>query len=137
LPTSPSTPEQKRTALIAITCATIIQVFGQLLIKTGAAQLTAQLGHEPTLMDSAIGMFTVLPIFSGYALYGLFTVIMVYALQHAELSLLYPIMALSYVGVAITSVVWFQEPINFTIVAGILVIVSGVAYLGRAESKRS
>ena len=130
-PKKPSTPEQKRRALYAIAAATLIQVVGQILIKQGADAL----GPSPTLMQTAVGMVTILPLFAGYAMYGLFTIIMVFALQHGELSMLYPIMALSYVWVAIGSVVFVHESISVMQMMGVAVIVSGVAVLGRGGER--
>jgi drug/metabolite transporter (DMT)-like permease len=130
---SESTPQQRRNALIAIACATMIQVIGQLLIKRG----TAELGPSPTLVQTAMGMVTILPLFLGYACYGLFTVIMVFALRHGELSMLYPIMALSYVWVTIVSILFLHEPVNAAEMLGVAVIVGGVAVLGRGEAGRS
>jgi len=126
-----STPAQRRNALVMVACATLIQLVAQLLIKEGASHL----GANPTLADTARGMFTVLPLFGGYALYGLFTIVMVLALKHGELSMLYPVMALSYVWVAIVSVVWLKEPINAAEIAGIAAIVGGVAVLGRGDKR--
>jgi multidrug transporter EmrE-like cation transporter len=125
-----STPSQRRNALIAVACATIIQTVAQLLIKQG----TNELGGNPTLMVVAMGMFTVPSLFFGYALYGLVTVIMVFALKHGELSMLYPVMALGYIWVPIASVVFFNEPVSAAQIAGIGVIVGGVAVLGRGKA---
>jgi drug/metabolite transporter (DMT)-like permease len=132
LTTSDSSPQRRRNAAIAVGAATVIQVAGQLLIKRGAAQL----GPDPTLLQTAIGMLTIPPLFAGYVLYGVFTVIMVFALRRAELSLLYPIMALTYVWVAAVSVLWLKEPISLAGMAGVAVIVSGVAVLGKGETVR-
>jgi multidrug transporter EmrE-like cation transporter len=129
--TASSTPAQRRNALLAVACATIIQTVAQLLIKQG----TNQLGPEATLLDAAKGMFTVAPLFFGFALYGLVTVIMVFALKHGELSMLYPIMALGYIWVPIASVIFLQEPISAAQIAGICVIVGGVAVLGRGNMR--
>lgn len=129
LVSAPSTPQQRRYAILAIACAAVIQVMGQLLIKKGASQL----GETATLLQTLIGMFTILPLFLGYACYGLFTVIMVLALKHAELSVLYPIMSMTYVWLPLISVLWLGEPINGPIIAGIAVITLGVAVLGRGE----
>ena len=132
-----TTPQQKRSAIVAVAFGTIIQVIGQLLIKQGAGHLTETLGRKPTLVETAVGMFTVLPLFAGYALYGVFTLIMVYALQHAELSVLYPIMSLAYVGVVAASVFWLHEPVNVPILLGVAVIMAGIVVLGRGESRRA
>ena len=112
-----------------VAAATLIQVVGQLLIKQG----TGQLPDDPTLLQSAIGMFTILPLFLGYACYGMFTVVMVLALRHADLSITFPILALSYVWVAAASAIWLGESLNPAKIAGVLVIVTGVAILGRGE----
>jgi multidrug transporter EmrE-like cation transporter len=125
----PSTPRQRRNAIIAIACAAIIQVIGQLLIKQGSKELA----ENATMIETAIGMITIPYLFAGYACYGLFTVIMVLALKHAELSLLYPIMSMTYVWLPLISVLWLGEPINMTIIAGIMVITAGIAVLGKGE----
>ena len=124
-----STPAQRRNALIAVACATVIHTIAQLLIKQG----TAALGKNPSLLDAALGMFTILPLFGGYALYGLFTVIMVFALRHGELSMLYPTMTLSFVWVTIASAIWLQEPVYVLEIAGIAAIIAGVGLLGRGD----
>jgi drug/metabolite transporter (DMT)-like permease len=126
-----STPEQRRNALIAVACATVIQTAAQLLIKQG----TTALGENPTRMDAAMGMFTILPLFGGYALYGLFTIIMVFALKHGELSMLYPMMTLSFVWVTAVSALWLHEPVNILEIAGVAAIIGGVGLLGKGDSK--
>ena len=60
----------------------------------------------------------------------IFAVLMVYALRHGELSILYPLIALGYVWVAILSVLVFHETMNAMKLAGIAIIVAGVAVLG-------
>ena len=117
--------------MLMVAAATLIQDVGQLLIKQG----TEQLPGEPTLVQTAIGMITILPLFLGYACYGLFTVIMVLALRHGELSMTFPILALNYVWVAGASAVWLGESLNAAKIAGVAVIVTGVAILGRGEKQ--
>ncbi len=85
------------------------------------------------MIETAIGMITIPYLFAGYACYGLFTVIMVLALKHAELSLLYPIMSMTYVWLPLISVLWLGEPINMTIIGGIMVITCGIMVLGKGE----
>lgn len=119
--------------MIAIALATVIQVIGQFLIKQG----TAELGTNPSLLETAVGMIMIPSIFFGYAMYGLFTIVMIWALRRGELSMLYPMMALSYVWVMIVSILWLREPVNAAEILGVAVIVSGVAVLGRGEASRS
>ena len=122
-----STERQRRRSFIIVVGCTFLSAAAQLLIKRGAVQL----GDDATLLDAALGIFTDPQLFAGYALYGLFTVGLVLALRHGELSLLYPVIAVSYVWVSIISVVILKERMNVLESSGVLLIVLGVAFLGR------
>ena len=76
-----------------------------------------------------------LPLMAGYALYGLNTLLMVLALRDGELSMLYPIIALTYVWVTLLSYTLLREPPNAFKNIGIATIVIGVAVLGRGGKK--
>ena len=80
-----------------------------------------------------MGYLTSVPLLAGYCLYGLNTVLMVFALRDGELSILYPIIALTYVWVTILSVIFFHESMNFFKLAGVAVVVAGVAVMGRGR----
>ena len=67
----------------------------------------------------------------GYCLYGISTLLLVLALKDGELSLLYPVIALTYVWVTVLSFLIFHDDINPWKLAGIVLIVSGVAVLGK------
>ena len=54
-------------------------------------------------------MATNLPLLSGLVLYGLSTVLLVLALKDGELSLLYPVIALTYVWVTVLSLVILHD----------------------------
>lgn len=104
---------------------TLLSATAQYLIKTGANRI----GANPALPD----LITNIPLLAGLVLYGLGAVMMVLALRHGELSVLYPMISLSYVWVAIISVVFFHEQMNLPRVAGIIVIMAGVGILGRGS----
>jgi multidrug transporter EmrE-like cation transporter len=91
-------------------------------MKTGANRIS-----QPGLL----GMVTNLPLMGGYCLYGLSTLLLVLALKDGELSLLYPVIALTYVWVTVLSFLIFHDDINPWKVLGIVLIVSGVAVLGK------
>lgn len=126
-----TTPAKQRRSLIIVLCSTILIAAAQALIKSG----TGTLGEGVSLLDTAVGILTTPRLFAGYALYGVVTVMMVLALRHAELSVIYPVIALSYVWVSILSVVVFHEVMNGFKLAGVLVIISGVAILGRGQQR--
>jgi len=78
---------------------------------------------------------TNLPLIAGYALYGLFTLLMVLALREGELSLMYPIISLSYVWVTALSYFIFHDTLSPLKLLGIAGIMAGVTLLGRGERK--
>ncbi len=80
-------------------------------------------------------MLSNLPLMAGYCLYGLSTVLLVVALKDGELSLLYPVIALTYVWVTILSLIVFHDDINPWKFAGIVLIVTGVAVLGKGGQR--
>lgn len=103
---------------------TILGAVAQMLMKIGLNHLS-----HPGL----VGYLTSLPLLGGYSLYGLNTVLMVFALRDGELSILYPIIALTYVWVTLLSVLFFHESLNTFKLLGVAVVVAGVAILGRGS----
>jgi drug/metabolite transporter (DMT)-like permease len=118
-------PAKRKLAIIIVLVCTLLVAIAQYLIKLGANRLS-----HAGLLATVIGIFTIPQLFAGYCLYGVFTVMFVYALRHGELSVLYPLIALGYVWVTITAVVAFHEHMNPFKIVGLLVIIAGVAVLG-------
>jgi drug/metabolite transporter (DMT)-like permease len=112
---------------------TFLGATAQMLMKTGMTR------PDPTLWDYA----TNLPLIIGYGLYGLGAVLFTIALRDGELSVLYPVISLTYVWVAILSVPILHE--NFSLyswkgvskIVGILTIVAGVGVLGKGQKKKA
>ena len=120
----------RRRAIILVLMCTVFGAAAQMLIKTGANALPHVSGVMPNLIAMAMNSRLV----AGYSLYGISTVLLIVALRHGELSLLYPVIALTYVWVAILSVLVFHEYMNPLRLAGVAVIVAGVAILGQETS---
>ena len=119
-------PFTLRQAIGVVFVCTLLGSAAQILMKTGANSLAG---------SGLLGFVTNLPLMAGYVLYGMSTVLLVLALRDGELSVLYPVIALSYVWVTILSVVIFQESINLFKCLGIATIVAGVAVLGRGGQR--
>jgi multidrug transporter EmrE-like cation transporter len=119
---------QRRPILLVLAC-TVLGAAAQVLIKSGAGAL----GPEPTLFQTAIGILTTLSLFAGYSLYGLSTILLVLALRRGQLSILYPVIALTYVWVTILSVMVFHDTMGVLKIMGITAIVAGVAVLGMGD----
>ena len=82
-------------------------------------------------VGTPLGIITNFSLISGYALYGVNTLLLVLALKEGELSMLYPIIALTYVWVTLLSYTLLSEPPNVYKNIGIATIVIGVGVLGR------
>jgi drug/metabolite transporter (DMT)-like permease len=121
---------KRRRAVFIVVACTLIGALAQVLIKLGAAHL-----EHTGLIATALGIFTIPTLFAGYCLYGVFTVLLVFALRDAELSILYPVIALSYVWVTLASVMVFHESMNLPKAIGLAIIVLGVAVLGRGGTR--
>lgn len=101
-----------------------------MFIKSG----TATLPHAG-FVEAMLGIVTNPMLFTGYLLYGVNMVLLSLALRDNELSLVYPVIALTYVWVSILSFLVLHENMNPFKVAGIVIIVFGVAILGRGGEK--
>jgi len=80
-------------------------------------------------------MLTNLYLLAGYSMYGISTVLLVLALRKGQLSILYPVISLTYVWVTILSVLVLKETMNPWKAMGVGIIVLGVAVLGRDGRK--
>ena len=127
-----SDPRAARRLAIAIVCVqTLMGAFAQILLKGGTQQ---QRGEG--LADIVVTIFSNPQMFAGYALYGISAVLMIAALKYGELSILYPIIALTYVWVTILSVLIYSESVNVLKIVGLASIVCGVAVLGLSSHRR-
>lgn len=106
---------------------TLFGVAAQYLIKTSANSL-----ESLTLASLMANM----PLWFGLALYGISTGLLILALRDGELSLLYPVISLTYVWVTILSVLAFHENLNLYKGLGIGVICLGVTLLGKGRSEQ-
>jgi drug/metabolite transporter (DMT)-like permease len=118
-----------RRSFLLVVCCTLIGAAAQIFIKRGAGSL----GANPSMVQAALAMVLNPALLTGFSLYGISMVLLVLALRHGELSLLYPVFALTYVWVAILSVVMLHESMNALKLAGIATIVAGIAVLGRGQ----
>ena len=99
----------------------MLGAIAQILMKVGMTHFT----------PDPMAILRNVPLLAGYALYGINTLLMVLALRDGELSMLYPIIALTYVWVTLLSYGLLHETPNFFKNVGITTIMVGVGVLGR------
>lgn len=76
----------------------------------------------------------ILPLVSGFGVYGIGALAMLVAYRFGSLSTLQPINSVSYVLSAVLGLVVFDEAITVGKIIGILVIMTGVVLLTKEES---
>ena len=127
--TTVSSPVEKaaarRKAVLLVFSCTVLGAAAQILMKIGMSRFVPEVA----------AIVTNVPLIAGYTLYGINTLMLVLALREGELSMLYPIIALTYVWVTLLSYLLLHEPPNLYKNLGIATIVIGVAVLGRGGSE--
>ncbi|MGH9661176.1 MAG: hypothetical protein ACRD96_21695 [Bryobacteraceae bacterium] len=126
-------PLTRRQSVVLVFFCTFIGAAAQILMKFGANRLpplsmTTLWGHLPAVVLN-------LPQLAGVSCYGLFTLLLIFALRDGELSILYPVIALNYVWVTLLSLYFFGETLNVFKALGVTAIVSGVVLLGRSGTR--
>lgn len=127
-PVPATTSEQaRRRAVLLIVVCTFLGAAAQILMKLGADHVKAHPGLAGVIANPVL--------IAGYGLYGMVTVLMVLAFKDGELSVLYPILSLSYLWVTVLSYFVFHDTLNAYKLTGVAIIVCGVAVLGRGARK--
>ena len=120
-------------SIALVVFCTFIGAAAQMLMKIGAKSLppvsvTAMLVNPLIILGD-------IPLIGGLSCYGVFTLLLIFALRDGELSVIYPIIALTYVWVTFLSIVIFHETLNPYKACGVVVIVLGVAILGKGRTR--
>ncbi|MBW2968358.1 EamA family transporter [Candidatus Woesearchaeota archaeon] len=111
-------------AIGLVAFCTLLTAGGQLLFKMGMNRF------ELTLF----GLITNWPLILGFLFYGLGAVLLVIALKYGELSVLYPVVSLSYIWVAILSSMSLGETIGWVRIGGIACVILGVSAIGKGSN---
>ncbi len=109
----------KKRAILLVILSTLFICVGQILWKFG--------------IDRVVSWVDVLnlPLILGFVFYGVSALVMIIAFKHGELSVLYPILATSYVWIGIFSPLIFEaDVITVYKEIGIGIIVLSVCLIG-------
>jgi multidrug transporter EmrE-like cation transporter len=115
----------KKRAIFVIILCTLIITISQLFWKTGV---------EKIVVGNFLSFFNT-PMLIGVVLYGISSFLVLYALKHGELSVVYPILATSYVWISIIAPIMFHETVKITNIFGVTIIILGISLLGRGIQK--
>ncbi len=107
-------------AIFLIAFTTLLTSAGQIFFKFGANRLEFNIFSILTNYFLFIGLF----------IYVIAAVLVVISLKYGELSILYPIISLSYVWVSFLSIYFFYETMGTVKWFGIIAILFGVSFIG-------
>jgi multidrug transporter EmrE-like cation transporter len=108
----------KASAIILVVLCTLLTSFAQVLWK-----FAANAGAITAILQSW-------QLWAGFGLYGIGAAILIRSFKDGEVSVLYPIIATSYIWVALLSNHYFSEPVTIFKWAGIAGIILGITILG-------
>jgi uncharacterized membrane protein len=103
----------KKSSIILVVLFTLITAAAQTLMKIGAK-------------NNFVNLYT----FFGLSLYGAGTIMFILALKNGELSILYPIVSLSFAWVSLIAFFYLKEAQSAMNIFGVCVILTGVSLLG-------
>jgi len=115
-------------AIVLVILMTALTSAAQLLYKAGIA-------YFPQYIDWRIIL--------GLFIYGIGAIIFLFAFKGGEVTVLYPIVATSYVWVGLFSWIIFGESLNLLKISGLILIIAGITTLsicsqkgGKAKARR-
>jgi len=100
--------------------ASFVGSFGPIMLKKASGSISLR------IRDLIKNYYLIL----GFLFYALGTVLFVPALKGGELSVLYPLVAITYVLVSFWSIKLLDEKMNLKKWAGVLLVVIGVVFIG-------
>jgi multidrug transporter EmrE-like cation transporter len=107
-----------------------LSALGQTLFKIGVGRVSFAETAGPIAKSAA--MFLSPWILAGLMAYGIGTLLWLFALRKIDLSLAYPLVAISFVMVVGIGVFFLGEPLSPIKLAGVTVIIAGVTLLAFA-----
>ncbi len=120
-------------ALLLLFIAIILGASGQILMKGGLRQL----GDRPAPAVVLRALVSNWLVLGGFACYGASSILYLLAISRLDLSYAYPMVALSYVMVAVAAWRLFGEAIPPLRVVGLVVIMLGVVLLALSYARQT
>lgn len=108
-------------SILLVALTGLLAAIAQVLLKIGTRSISS------TVWTWVLNQYLI----GGLALYGIGFILMVIALKQGNLSILYPVLATSYIWVAVLSASLLGEPFPPVRWAGIALIISGIGLIVR------
>jgi multidrug transporter EmrE-like cation transporter len=135
--TAHPTAAHSRKSIYMVLGCTVFAATAQVLMKFGMAHSLPPVNpsDSSTWLPLLLALLGDTPLILGFCAHSLNALLLIMALRDGELSMLYPIIALTYVWVNLLSMYFFHEAMNVWKALGIALVIGGVALLGRASAR--
>ena len=107
--------------------AALLVLFTTLL--TSSAQIFYKIGSK-TLSPDLLSIITNYYLIGGLLLYAVGGILIILSFRGGEVSVLYPIIATSYIWVSFLSIYFLGESMNYSKWLGVISIIAGIALIG-------
>ncbi len=118
--------QTKLWAVLTVIFTTLLTSIGQILYKKAA----------DALVLTPIGLITNIYLIVGVAVYAIAGILVIIALRGGEVSVLYPIIATSYIWVSFLSIYFLGESMNSWKWLGITTIFFGIVLIGFGSKQK-
>lgn len=115
--------------IILILINTVLTVSGQTFLKLGINKVQSL--HPSSLANFFLNSFLTPEVVFGICLYSISMFMWLVILSKANLSFAYPVVAISYVLILISSVVFLHETVTPIRIIGVAVIILGVGLISQ------
>jgi drug/metabolite transporter (DMT)-like permease len=113
--------------MLLVLLASFIGSFGAAFLKAGAGRVHG--GLKSLLFNPKLAVGVALFLTSSY--------FFVLGVKHGELSVLYPLVSLSYIWALLWSRIFFKEPFTKNKFLGLALILAGIAFIGLGNQRAS
>ena len=122
--------------LIVLFTAIVMGSVGQISMKAGMNAVREKSGGDlGPIVPSLIKAFSNLRVVFGIGIYVLSTVLWLWVLKKIPLSFAYPCISVSYIIIIFAGRLLFRERIDRWKIGAIILILSGVIFMGLSESR--
>jgi drug/metabolite transporter (DMT)-like permease len=108
-----------------------IKVFGLTLVSAllgSVGQINFKIGADKLQLNNILSIFKNYNLFIGILFYLISTIIYIYVLKFSQLTVVYPIIATSYIWTALLSNMILKESISLINIIGYLLILFGINF---------
>lgn len=119
--------------LLLILSSVSLNAFAQLSIRKGMLKIGEISFNFEQIVKMVLAVFTNVYLLSGMFSYGISVILWMIVLSKVNVSLAYPLGSVGYIITTVLAYLFFNEPITFQKVVGIIIICIGVFILTQSK----